>query len=170
MTRSGFSRMDYDLSEVFSLRIAGWSHQRIANKIGKDHTTVVHHCVKHGVYPAVTFLVPLNEAEKLLLPHLAKGAWKAYPKTEAGRPQGRAGFAVNKPDKYADIFDEPRNPGKSYKDYLREANKRSAERHYNSLFKAKRNYPLRAEPAGSSEIDFPEEAVYEHERGDDGEH
>ena len=37
------------LKACFALRRQGWSYHQLAKKFGKNHTTIIFHCHKHGV-------------------------------------------------------------------------------------------------------------------------
>lgn len=45
------ARITYDLEEMFELRRKGWSYKSLGKKYGRDHSTIVHHCLKNEVYP-----------------------------------------------------------------------------------------------------------------------
>lgn len=37
------------LQELLTLREKGWSYPKLADKFGVDHTSVMYHCVRHGI-------------------------------------------------------------------------------------------------------------------------
>lgn len=94
--RKTFTRANTEeLEKMLDLRRQGWSFSAIGLLYNKNHSTIIHHCKKHGVVPLVEVLkhdlgVPLK--------------YKEPPKP---------------PGKYDHLFDEVINHGKLYYvDYL----------------------------------------------------
>ncbi len=110
-------RMDFDLKRMLKLRRAGWSLSALGYEFGKDHTTILHHCRKHGVEPEMEVT---QRGSVLKLP--PKPKWKPKPRQKIE-------------DKYADIFDRPVRMGRSYASYLSEALQRPTERQYMELYR-----------------------------------
>lgn len=79
---------------------------------GKDHTTIIYHCLKHGVVSK---------------PKVVRILEKLHPSKPAPPEK--------KVHKYDYIFNEPRNPGKSYKEYLAEAMERPDEKAYREKYR-----------------------------------
>lgn len=97
--------MDFNLQEMLTLRAQGWSTIALGIRYKKDHTTIVYHCKKHGV-------VALDRSR-------SKNSLQSLP------------IIVEKVricDKYANLFDEPRNPGKTYKQYVHEQTMRQKQK------------------------------------------
>lgn len=90
---------------MLNLRAHGWSTIALGIRYNKDHTTIVYHCKKNGV-KFVQRSRPQQDPE-LIEPIVQ-----------------RARLC----DKYADIFDEPINPGKTYKQYLHEQEVREKQK------------------------------------------
>lgn len=105
----------FDVSEMLSLRVLGWSSPQLARRYGVDHSTILYHCKRFGAYkggaePAVVAITREREVRE---------------------PPRKADFAVQKAHKYEYVWNEATNPGKrSYRDYEREAMQRPAESHY----------------------------------------
>jgi hypothetical protein len=87
---------------------AGFPSTAIAREFGKDHTTILYHLRKLGVPRGLGrgYRRPMLHAEAVVI---------ASP--GARRPK-------NSP--YDHIFDEPVNPGKSYREYVQEACRKRA--------------------------------------------
>jgi hypothetical protein len=116
MGRTGGGRpYTFDVMEMLELRRQGSTYSELGRKYGKDHTTIMHSCKKFGVFPNM----PMPQVIKL-----KKGIDKLFLDDE------KPVVHRNIQDKYAYIFDEPVNPGKSYEEYMADARKRPAERRY----------------------------------------
>lgn len=95
MARTRIFTNKHELEKIFELRRQGWTYQAIGLLYDKDHSTIVHHCKKHGVVPLIEVV-----------------------KHDAGRPL-RYKEPPKPPGKYDHLFDEAINRGKLYYvDYL----------------------------------------------------
>lgn len=43
------ARVDWDVQEMLRLRQEGWSYPRLGSKYGRDHTTIMYHCLREGL-------------------------------------------------------------------------------------------------------------------------
>ena len=118
--------------ELLKLRSLGWSFKRLGIKFKKDHTTVMYHCQRAGIpAPKVsnrryTYIVDITEVFQLYDSGMSQGA--------VGRHLGVSNSLINyyvknreklehrayTPIKYEDKLAEKVNPGKMYREYLRE--------------------------------------------------
>lgn len=114
--RTGGRPYTFDVMEMLELRAQGWTFAALGRKYGKDHTTIIHSCKKFSVVPNQPVR---NERIKKGLP----GSFQMEEKSVLKKKKRIQ-------DKYAYIFDEPVNPGKTYEQYLAEAKKRPIEKHY----------------------------------------
>lgn len=106
--RDFFGRNPRKLAELLTLRqLEGWSYVRLGRHFSVDHTTVIYNLRRfapHLLGRALTRKMPRQ-------PQL-----RVVPVLEPVLPP------PPKPaDKYAHLWDEPINPGKSYAEYLRDA-------------------------------------------------
>lgn len=97
--------MDFDLEEMLTLRAQGWSTIALGIRYNKDHTTIVYHCKKNGVKS-------VERPRRLLDPEIIE---PILPRIKVC-------------DKYANLFDEPMNRGKTYKQYLEESRARQKQK------------------------------------------
>lgn len=86
------------LAEMLELRKLGWSHNMLAERYGKDRTTIIYHCNKHGIDRG----------------SLVKNKEKTIKQAKA---------KVQKKPKYAHIIERKMNQGKFYKEYIRDNEK-----------------------------------------------
>ena len=124
------------LKECFELRRQGWSYSQLAKKFGKNHSTILYHCLRNGVYKNG---YRGNKIDKYILPVLEKTCpachtkfetkvqikkycsplckTKQYQNANKSRPQkiGEVAYGL-------DERNEKVNLGLSYKDYLLRAN------------------------------------------------
>lgn len=116
-------RMDFDLPEMLQLRRQGWSTVALGKRYNKDHTTITYHCLKHGIILS---------------------------KLRSKQPEMDEEFEIVMPvrerivDKYAYIYNEQRNVGKSYRQYALEAKqleKKQKAEALASAFAAKESKP-----------------------------
>lgn len=115
--------IDFDLNEMLSLRVLGWSSLRLGQKYRKDHSTILYHCKRHKAFP--------GGVEPKQVEVEAKRIWKAP------KPAPEAPKRLPRPYKYAHLLEEKINPGKaSYADYEAEAMKRPAESAYRKVYGA----------------------------------
>jgi hypothetical protein len=115
----------FDVMEMLELRAKGWTYSELGRKYGKDHTTIMHSCKKFGVVPNQP--VPAQRIPKV----------PSDPFQEEERPMKKKKKIQ---DKYAYIFDEPVNPGKTYAQYMADARKRPAERQYMETWGSEPNW------------------------------
>jgi hypothetical protein len=87
--------MDFDLQEMLGLASSGVSPYELAAKYGKDRTTILHHCRKHGI--------------------VCKRAARAKPAPVTATQEEKV---PKPPHKYQHIFDEPICRGHTYAEYL----------------------------------------------------
>lgn len=121
-TRGRFFRKDSEvMKEMFAMRERGMSYTAIAQFYGKDHTTIMYHCKRNGIYPgggkgggalkrdeAAQFVLETNALQK----QREIDFWKnEIRKIKAHR------MATSK---YQAKFDEPKAQGKMYAEYLKE--------------------------------------------------
>ena len=106
---------DY-LEEIFALHKQGWSSVAIANKLNKDHTTVLFHVKKSKSYSK-------HQGE---WPKLKTSIFKT-PMKQCFDPQ----FKTIVPSREMNKFKERLNEGKSYEEYLELAKKKDKNyKHY----------------------------------------
>lgn len=115
----------FDVMEMLELRRQGVSYSELGRKYGKDHTTIMHSCKKFGVVPNTPMPQGIN---------LKKAS--DTPLNEEEEPVVK----LNIQDKYAYIFDQAVNPGKTYQEYLAEARKRPIEKRYSETWGANPNW------------------------------
>lgn len=128
--------MDFNLIEMLSLRYDGTPVVALAARYSKHHTTITHHCLKHGVAPGA--IGKLADMDFVAQMHEQFEFRKTWPVTRVIRrgPLPRVKPERKRLDKYEDIFDEPINQGKrSYRDYLAEAKDRPIEKHYHQFLR-----------------------------------
>lgn len=105
----------FNIEEMLQLRSEGWTTVALGLRYGKDHTTIVYHCLKHGVVSKPNVVTREREAQ-----------------VEPEEPV--MVIPPSKPHKYDYIFNEAKNPGKMYSQYLKESLGRPVERKYQQLF------------------------------------
>ncbi len=107
--------LTFDIRAMLELRAMGVSYSELGRKFHKDHTTIMHHCVKYGVYPShpATTEVPAIKWQYYVEPE---------PVYEAPVP------------KYAHLIEEDAGRNKTYKQYLAESLARKAEKHFSEKF------------------------------------
>jgi hypothetical protein len=105
-----YERMNFDLHEMLNLRRSGWSFSALGFKYGKDHTTIMHHCKKHGVVSQIPVYTSRGNVPRPMFIE-----------------EVRKNFI---PGKYDEYLSQPTNPGKTYKQYLAEAKNRTIEKDY----------------------------------------
>jgi len=126
MSRGGGRPYTFDVMEMLDLRSQGWSYSALGRKYGKDHTTIMHSCKKFGVVPNKP--IPVQEEKP------KNGVADTFYEEE--KPVVKR----NIQDKYAHIWDEPVNPGKTYEEYMADARKRPAERRYMETWGSEPNW------------------------------
>lgn len=106
----------FNVNKMLELRVLGWSYSKLGRYFHKDHTTIIYHCNKWGIQP---FQKP---------PPVPKIEYEEREEPEA---------PPKKVYKYLDLMekqDGPINPGKSYKEYLKEALQRPIEKRYYQIY------------------------------------
>lgn len=104
----------FDLEEMLELRRQGWSYSALGFKYGRDHSTMVRHCLKAGVEP----IIPIRRRPSV-------------PEVIPWVPKAKEPIV----DKYAYVFDTPIHAGRSYESYLAEAMQRPTERAYMEMYR-----------------------------------
>lgn len=89
------------LKRILQLHNAGWPSTKIGKKEGKDHSTILYHLRKLGVTPRGRGYCPPVQVSNLNF--------------------------VGQNQKYDYLLNEPINPGKSYREYLKAAGKSKAD-------------------------------------------
>lgn len=117
------ARINWDINEMFELRRKGWSYAALGRKYKKDHTTMMHHCRINRIVPLVPVFYQREVATKNCKKTIVVSVSNLLP--ELPKP---------KEYKYDHLINELMKPGKTYKQYLKEALKRPAERHYDNVF------------------------------------
>lgn len=138
--RKEISRMNYDLEEMLELRRQGWTTPALGARYGKDHTTILHHCRKHGVEPPARSGAATKQVIPGICAHCEKEIENHRRKKFCSRDCLIASFAkpvkwqpkIHVPShKYIHIIDEPEQTrGHDYSWYLDQAKKRSIEADY----------------------------------------
>lgn len=113
----------FNVNKMLELRVLGWTYSKLGRYFHKDHTTIIYHCVKWGIVP---FQKPPPVPKMVNEEEIIQVREKRF-------------------YKYADIFerDGPVNPGKSYKEYLKEASRRPDEKRYHDIYYKKYDGPPR---------------------------
>lgn len=113
MGRKPGRAFSFDIQEMLHYRSLGMGFSELGRKYGKDHTTIIYHCKRYGVTPAVA------------PPDL--GTLEVVPSYEPPPPREKY--------KYQHLLEEEDlNPGKTYKQYLAEALKRPVEKRYHEIY------------------------------------
>ena len=117
------SRIDWDLKEMLELWLAGWSYSDLGKRYGRDHSTIMHHIQKK--FPVE---YENRKVNRVALPYRGK-------RVSADERRKRILERKDVAPQYAHLmrYDDDINEGKSYTEYLKEALKRPAERHYDRL-------------------------------------
>lgn len=134
------ARVDWDVQEMLRLRQEGWSYHRLGSKYGRDHSTIMYHCLREGLV-GIHAQKKAKDIEEMF--ELRQQGWN-YPalaekfgiRREAifahckknhltTKELLAAGVVMHKkrPPVYRGLQDdgEQINPGKSYAEYLQEA-------------------------------------------------
>lgn len=100
---------------MIQLRKEGWGYSALGKKFSKDHTTIMYHCIRLGL-----------GTSKKGRGELTSDGVKEYLLRKNGiTPPPRK---VHKYDYL--LYEKNVNPGKSYKEYLKEALQRQTDRNY----------------------------------------
>ncbi len=108
----------FNVNKMLELRVLGWSYSALGRRFHKDHTTIMYHCSKWKI-------VPLKQP-----PPIPQMQFNTEDRTFTEAPEPPRAF------KYPDPFERDGriNPGKSYKEYLKDSLKRKTERNYHRTY------------------------------------
>jgi len=121
--------LDFDLQLMIDLRNSDpikWNYSALGRYFKRDHTTIMYHFRRLGMATGKQRGVEMYKLRGL-------ETLSQYKKRQA--------LAIIQPvsiHKYDFIFTEKLNPGKTYKEYLAEAKKRTTERNYIKTYYATR--------------------------------
>lgn len=126
-----FHRDANNLIELFALRASGISLNKLAERYDRDHATISFHLKKQAIHPFTKiFLNVRNESKRTRINREIRIRIAAEPQVvqSVSVPE-----FVPKPEPPRTMYflNEPINPGKSYRQYLKEWKKRK----YPSLLK-----------------------------------
>lgn len=103
-----------DLQKILELHREGMSSGNIGKKFNRDHSTIIYHLKKFraiGVLETNTNVtMRVRNYKGIYIPPKVPGLYE------------------NQTYRYKEILEEPKNPGKSYKQYLKEASQKANDR------------------------------------------
>lgn len=104
---------------MIQLRKEGWGYSALGRKFSKDHTTIMYHCIRLG----------LGTSKKGREELTSEGVRAYLLRKNGDTPPPKK---VHKYDHL--LYEQNVNPGKSYKEYLKEAMMRGTERNYHKTY------------------------------------
>ena len=131
-------RITYDLVEMLQLRAKGWTHRYLAERFGRERTTLLHQCKKWGVEVGSIVTADADGMPVVYNPPNVRPGRNGFKNDVIRVVKPKEAIVVDrfkkiksspKRLKYAHLIEDS-NPGKSYKEYLEEAKQRALEGKY----------------------------------------